>query len=333
LAIWDGRRDELVHSYKEDTVEFYKKINQVDIICFKEAPILPPKDYKPDPPKKISEDTWEDKHGRIYRVSEVSNEIFKVKDPVLEEQKFTKESFKCDIGDVTPDPSIFEACDYVLEKLGQDRYIAGSSGGLGVMPRPGGTLRGLMMYIEEPEVIKAAVKMCITKAIAKDKYYIRLGQDGVLLEEDMAGSNGPLISPSMFREFSFEAMKERIANLKKMGQQVILHNCGNNIPLMEMFIEAGVDCYQSLQTTAGMDVGFLKERFGGRLCFWGGIATELLIEGTMDEVRKNVREAMEKGGPGGGFILGPSHSIAKGTKYDNFMAMLDEYDKYKDKYH
>ena len=71
----------------------------------------------------------------------------------------------------------------------------------------------------------------------------------------------------------------------------------------------------------------------GRLCFWGGIATELLIEGTMDEVRKNVREAMEKGGPGGGFILGPSHSIAKGTKYDNFMAMLDEYDKYKDKYH
>jgi uroporphyrinogen-III decarboxylase len=28
-----------------------------------------------------------------------------------------------------------------------------------------------------------------------------------------------------------------------------------------------------------------------------------------------------------GFILGPSHSIAFGTKYDNFMAMLDEFEK------
>jgi hypothetical protein len=34
---------------------------------------------------------------------------------------------------------------------------------------------------------------------------------------------------------------------------------------------------------------------------------------------------MEVGAPGSGFILGPSHSIAYGTKYDNFMAMLDEY--------
>jgi hypothetical protein len=31
--------------------------------------------------------------------------------------------------------------------------------------------------------------------------------------------------------------------------------------------------------------------------------------------------------PGGRFILGASHSIAVGTKYDNFMAMLDEYTK------
>jgi hypothetical protein len=30
---------------------------------------------------------------------------------------------------------------------------------------------------------------------------------------------------------------------------------------------------------------------------------------------------------GGGFILGPSHSIAYGTKYENFMAMLDEFDR------
>ncbi len=35
---------------------------------------------------------------------------------------------------------------------------------------------------------------------------------------------------------------------------------------------------------------------------------------------------------GGGFILGPSHSIAYGTKYENFMALLDEFVKLRDKY-
>ena len=54
---------------------------------------------------------------------------------------------------------------------------------------------------------------------------------------------------------------------------------------------------------------------------------ELLIAGTADEVRAAVRAAMDRGAPGGGFILGPSHSVAFNTKYDNFMAMLDEYNR------
>ncbi len=113
---------------------------------------------------------------------------------------------------------------------------------------------------------------------------------------------------------------------------MIFHNCGNNIPLMEMFIGCGIDCYQSLQTTAGMEVGRLKEMFGDRLCFWGGVPVELLIAGTPEDVRKAVRTAMERGAPGGGFILGPSHSIAKNTKYENFMAMLDAFVALRDKF-
>ena len=101
---------------------------------------------------------------------------------------------------------------------------------------------------------------------------------------------------------------------------------------MDMFIEAGVECYQSLQTGAGMDVAELKKQFPDRITFWGGIAVETLITGTSQDVRKNVREALRKYSPGGRFILGPSHSVAYGTPYENFMAMLDEYDKYKDKF-
>jgi uroporphyrinogen-III decarboxylase len=148
----------------------------------------------------------------------------------------------------------------------------------------------------------------------------------------MAGTNGPLVSPGMFRQMCLPYLTERIAHIKQFTQRVGMHNCGNNIPLMEMFIEAGIDYYQSLQTTAGMEVGELKRRFGDRMCFWGGVPLETLIRGEPQDVRAAVRTAMQRGAPGGGFILGPSHSIAKGTKYENFMAMIDEYVKLRDKY-
>jgi len=45
-------------------------------------------------------------------------------------------------------------------------------------------------------------------------------------------------------------------------------------------------------------------------------------------MRHAVRETMAATVESPGFIFGPSHSIAFGTKYDNFMAMLDEFEKH-----
>jgi len=95
-------------------------------------------------------------------------------------------------------------------------------------------------------------------------------------------------------------------------------------------VEAGVDCEQSLQPQAGMDPATIKEMTGNRIAAWGGVDVANLVAGTPDDVRADVRRAMETAKPGGGFILGPSHSVAFGTNYDNFMAMLDEFEKLRD---
>lgn len=81
-----------------------------------------------------------------------------------------------------------------------------------------------------------------------------------------------------------------------------------------------------------MWVGTPKKEFGDRLVLWGGVPAEELALGTPESVRKAVRRAMEEAAPGGGFILGPSHSVACGTKYANFMAMLDEFDRLRFKF-
>ena len=130
----------------------------------------------------------------------------------------------------------------------------------------------------------------------------------------------------MFREFCFPAIRERTQHVKRHTKYAFLHSCGNTWPLIEMFIEAGLDGYQSLQTGAGMDIDKLREKFGTKLVWWGGIPVETLVKGTADEVRRDVRRAC-KIAKRGGVILGPSHSIAYGMPYENFLAMLDEFDR------
>jgi uroporphyrinogen-III decarboxylase len=331
IALWEGRRDEVVESYKKDTVEFYKKIDCVDILTFKEASILPPSNYQPQVVKKIDENTYKDEKGKIYRTSKETNEISCIYNPddKIDIDKYTPDMFKFSESELKePDQTIFQAPDYLIENFKDEKFILGGSGGITAFTIIGGMETGLMLYALKPEVIMAANKKSVKIQNFLDKFYIRKGQDGVLLEQDMAGTKGPFISPEIFKKCCFPFLKERVENIKKYLPFVFLHNCGNNIPLMDMFIEAGIDVYQSLQTNAGMDIEFLTKKYGERIIFWGGISTEILIIGIMEDVRKNVRELIKKFKKKKlRFIIGPSHSIAYGVKYDNFMAMIEEYEK------
>jgi uroporphyrinogen-III decarboxylase len=76
-----------------------------------------------------------------------------------------------------------------------------------------------------------------------------------------------------------------------------------------------------------MDLAEVKRRVDGRMALWGGVAVENIVGGTPDDVRADVRRAMEVAKPGGRFILGTSHSVAVGARYENYMAMLDEHSR------
>jgi len=334
IAFWEGRRDEVVETMKRDIVEFYRKIDLCDLITWKEV-CVPPKDYTPQTPKKISAGCWEDKEGRIFKLSKISNEIVCVKDPTALEKRWTPEDFKDPPPDNPPDLTSLEVYDYLVEQLGKERYIAGRSAGVSPMVYLGGQENGLVEYLNNPDLVRAAIRYTTESQNLADKYYLRSGISGAFIESDFCDTRGPLISPAMWREFCYPSLKNRIDNIKKvfgLNAQILFHSCGNTRKLLDQFADAGVQVYQSIQNISAMWVGDLKREFGNKLVFWGGIPVEELISGTPETVRKSVRKAMEECAPGGGFILGPSHSIAYGTRYDNFMAMLDEFNNLRFKF-
>ena len=149
IAIWEGRRDDLAESYKKDSVEFYRKIDCADLILCKEAPLLPPRGYDPDPPKKIGDDLWEDRQGRILKADRHANDLVCVSNPATVAKMNSVKDFDRTVEVTLPDESIFEAFDYLLQELGDERYICGHVSAAS-MPMLGPFEDAMMVYALQP---------------------------------------------------------------------------------------------------------------------------------------------------------------------------------------
>jgi hypothetical protein len=330
IGFWEGRRDEVVQSWIEDGIELYKKLDFIDIIpvCCESAGICPPKNYDPNPPRQIDDVTWESKEGKVYRYSPVTKDITIIKNPSVQLDNVDLEKEKWDGSITSPDESIFEVVDAFINVFGQDRFVLGPSADELAWFLPGGMETGFMTLAMKPEEIKKVYLSKVARANEHDQFFVRSGQSGVLWGTDLASQNGPMISPKMYQEIFQEGFSQRIASVKSLGQKVIKHMCGNNWPLLDNMVQAGIDCYQSIQQSAGMDISEVHDRYSDKFVVWGGLPVEYLIDGSMEQVRKAVRQVMTELSPKGRFIFGTSHSVAVGTQYDNFMAMLDELNKY-----
>lgn len=327
IAFWEGRHAEVAQSWREDHIALQRKL-PLDIVTFPMATWEMPPETEEPPPRRLDPTTWEDREGRIYRLSEATWDITCVHDPVRDAKVFTAAEFEKDDTPIRRDERSWRILDAVIQEFKRDKFICGPSGGSVGIVLLGGMERGLLELAANPEAVRAATKSLVGRQNEADAVLIHPDSDAVMWAEDLGYKTGPLIGPAMFRDFFLEANKERARNVKdQYGQKILKHCCGNINLLLDFFIEIGFDAYQSIQPTAGMDICGLKRDYGDRITLWGGVAVENLVGGTPEDVRSDVRRAMACAKPGGRFILGASHSVAVGTKYDNYMALLDEHSK------
>jgi uroporphyrinogen decarboxylase len=70
-----------------------------------------------------------------------------------------------------------------------------------------------------------------------------------------------------------------------------------------------------------MDIARLKREVGRQLCLWGGIWHEHIILGNRRDIRNDARYAFGNAAPGGGYIMGSTHSLAVDAKVENILQM------------
>ena len=108
----------------------------------------------------------------------------------------------------------------------------------------------------------------------------------------------------------------------KNGGKIIKHSDGKLTPIVPNLLNAGFDGIHPIQPQC-MDIEDIKQEFGQKTCLLGNIdCSFLLVFGSEDEVRQNVKETIAKAGPGGGYIISSSNSIHPGCKPENYIAMV-----------
>ena len=150
--------------------------------------------------------------------------------------------------------------------------------------------------------------------------------DIIRLGDDLGASSGPFMDVDTYRTF-FKPRHARLTRYIKdhSGAHVFLHSCGSIFNLIPDLVEAGFEILNPVQTSAyNMDAATLKNEFGKYVTFWGGGADtqKVLNYGSVDEVKKHVRERLEIFSPGGGYVFNTVHNILPDVPPQNIMAMF-----------
>ena len=140
---------------------------------------------------------------------------------------------------------------------------------------------------------------------------------------DWGTTQGLIVSPQTIREL-FLPVQRRVSDLaKRLGMVSFFHSCGRIWEILGDLVEAGFEGYQSIQASAGMDWAKVKAKYGDRLTLWAGVQCETLINGSLEDVEKEVKNALEVCMPGGGFLFGSTNSVQYGAKTENYLKALE----------
>jgi uroporphyrinogen decarboxylase len=149
--------------------------------------------------------------------------------------------------------------------------------------------------------------------------------DVIRADEDLGGHENMLISPDLWRKWYKPLWKDVFDVCKRNGARIWMHSCGYCRDVMEDFIEIGVDILNPLPPyVRGSDPLDMKKTYGERLAFDGGVdQMNVLVQGTPEEVRGEVKLRMDQLAPGGGYIAGPSQVFSKDVPMRNVVAFFD----------
>lgn len=174
-------------------------------------------------------------------------------------------------------------------------------------------------YYEQPDLIRDILQTIGDTAFKVLERVSREARiDMLTVHEDMAGKSGPLAGPIQIREFIAPYYRKIWDLLHDRGALVFDQDSdGDMNSVIDAFLDAGVNCMHPMEPAASMDIVKIREKYGARLAFYGGIDKHV-IRRSKQEIVEELEYKIPPMVKSGGCVLALDHRIPNGTPLEHY---------------
>jgi uroporphyrinogen decarboxylase len=152
--------------------------------------------------------------------------------------------------------------------------------------------------------------------------------DGLFIYGDMAFNHSTMCSPQMYREIFWPDHKRLADWAHAHGMKFIYHTDGDVNGVLDLYIEAGFDALQPLESKANMDVRKLIPKYGKEMTFFGNIDVMKMIPNDLDLIEEEIASKFAAAKPGKGYIYHSDHSVPPQVSWETYQAIIGMVEKY-----
>jgi len=262
---------------------------------------------------------WRDRFGVVWNRAGADKDIGVVEDYLLPEPTLSGYNF----------PQIEESewrkiIEQTLERAEDKCAIAAV--GFSLFERAW-SLRGmenlLIDMVTEPDFVDELLEAICEYNLKIIEIALEYPIDGIHFGDDWGQQKGLIMGPNYWRRFIKPRVAKMLEPVKRAGKFTSHHSCGDISELFGDLIDIGLDVYQTFQPEI-YNISEVKQEFGNRLAFWGGISTQRVLPWlSPDEVKQVTHNMIKTMGPGGGYIAGPTHAVPGDVPPENIIAMIE----------
>lgn len=203
--------------------------------------------------------------------------------------------------------------------------------GTGVRILPGTIEEGIYLYADY-QALMERWNIAVNNAELRRIEIIADSEDSPVMINwtDIAFKNKLIYPPYMLEKLFYPHLEKCCHIAHSKGMKVIYHSDGYMNEAMQSIVNCGIDGFNPLEISAGMEYADFKGKYGNKVAIVGGLdAVDILAYGSVDKVIEETRRLLSIAGKDGGLIAASaSGEIDNSMPMENVLAYFDTIWKY-----
>ncbi|HOP11550.1 MAG TPA: uroporphyrinogen decarboxylase family protein [Oscillospiraceae bacterium] len=146
----------------------------------------------------------------------------------------------------------------------------------------------------------------------------------VMIHDDIVWTEGAFLHPDWYRKYMFPNYKKMFSPLIESGKKIMYTSDGSYTEFIDDIAGCGVHGFVLEPTT---DMKYIAEKYGKTHAFIGNADTRILLLGSKEDIRNEVKRCMDIGKNCPGFFMAVGNHIPANTPVENALYYNEVYEE------